>query len=495
MSPPALFSLRSHRLRVGLLLMLGMYVSVSMRLNLSMGVTCMVNSTAYSVPYSVNESLILLPESSCQRNMDVVQDKSSGYTGSLLWSPSMQALLFSATFYGGLITIAISGYIADKFGPKVILILTVTDYIIMTMLAPFLATNSYWAYFGSRVIMGLGEGFVFPCMNSIASKWFPPTEKSTMAAIYTSGNQLAAGFSALIASGLCTSPLGWPSIFYAFGSAGIVWCIVWFIFVTNTPAKNKWISEEEKTYLEDALSNQSARNHFKENAIPWKSLLVGNVVQSIFWCQFTYNFSASILQGFLPTYFKEVLFLPIHLNGIFTMVPFLSQLASKNILGLLSDHLKRKKVMTNTRSAVLFQSIGSFGSAASLAALAIFPSCNFPYIALPILTAYGTFFSAGICGFFTSLISIAPPYTGTITSISMTYATVANFSGPLMLSFIDYMGWPNKWMITFLFAAFINVLSGLFFLFNGSAEIQSWAKSPLPDKGSPIPEKVEEKGE
>lgn len=34
----------------------------------------------------------------------------------------MQAILFSATFYGGLITIAISGYMADRFGPKMILL-------------------------------------------------------------------------------------------------------------------------------------------------------------------------------------------------------------------------------------------------------------------------------------------------------------------------------------------------------------------------------------
>lgn len=35
------------------------------------------------------------------------------------------------------------------------------------------------------------QGFVFPCLGSMAGRWFPPNERSTMAAIYTSGNQVS----------------------------------------------------------------------------------------------------------------------------------------------------------------------------------------------------------------------------------------------------------------------------------------------------------------
>ena len=34
----------------------------------------------------------------------------------------MQALLLSTTYYGGMVTIFFSGYVADRFGPKMILI-------------------------------------------------------------------------------------------------------------------------------------------------------------------------------------------------------------------------------------------------------------------------------------------------------------------------------------------------------------------------------------
>ncbi|CAJ0953443.1 unnamed protein product, partial [Mesorhabditis belari] len=438
MSHPSLFSLKSHRLRICLLLMIGLYATVSMRVNLSMGVTCMVNTTANAKPATLsNTSQQVEPSGTCYRRYDEVSAKEDGYGGPLLWSSSMQSLLFSATFYGGLVTIAISGYIADRFGPKMILLFAAIDISIMTMMGPFLASNSYWAYFGARFIMGLGEGFIFPCLNSMAAKWFPPSEKSTVGAIYTSGNQLAAGFTSFLVAGLCSSPLGWPSIFYIFGSLGIIWAIVWQILPRITQTKTNGSLKRRGSTSRKILPTNSNLNIFKRIASPGEN------------CS---------------------------LNGLFTMVPFISQLVSKNIFGVLSDYMKRHEILDPDVSVKVFQAIGAIGSAVSLIALATLPSCEHPYIALPILMAYGIFFSAGICGFFTSLLSIAPPYSGTMTSISMTYATIANLSGPILITFIDFMGWPNKWMITFLFAASFNILSGIFYVFYGEARVQEWAK-------------------
>ena len=102
----------------------------------------------------------------------------------------MQALLLSTTYYGGMVTIFFSGYIADRFGPKMILIFAVMDYVIVTLLSPTLAENSYEGFFVGRVLMGLGEGFVFPSGASVQGRWFTANERSTFAAFFTSGNQV-----------------------------------------------------------------------------------------------------------------------------------------------------------------------------------------------------------------------------------------------------------------------------------------------------------------
>ncbi|VDK64712.1 unnamed protein product [Cylicostephanus goldi] len=102
----------------------------------------------------------------------------------------MQSLLLSATFYGALVTITFAGYLADRYGPKGIVVAFTLDYIIVTLLTPLLARHSFEAYLISRIIMGLGEGFVFSCFGSFIGKWYTITEKSTAGAMYTSGNQV-----------------------------------------------------------------------------------------------------------------------------------------------------------------------------------------------------------------------------------------------------------------------------------------------------------------
>ena len=43
-------------------------------------------------------------------------------------------------------------------------------------------------------------------------------------------------------------------IFFS-GSSGVVWAIIWFLVVKNSPSEDPNISEEERLYIENALAN------------------------------------------------------------------------------------------------------------------------------------------------------------------------------------------------------------------------------------------------
>lgn len=65
-----------------------------------------------------------------------------------------------------------------------------------------------------------------PAMNNILSKWVPVSERSRSLALVYSGMYLGS------VTGLAFSPLlihkfGWPSVFYSFGSLGVVWVTTW----------------------------------------------------------------------------------------------------------------------------------------------------------------------------------------------------------------------------------------------------------------------------
>lgn len=57
----------------------------------------------------------------------------------------------------------------------------------------------------------------------------------------------------LIGGEIAASSLAWPGIFYISGGVGVLWCILWAIFGSNSPEECKRISEEEKHYIQSSL--------------------------------------------------------------------------------------------------------------------------------------------------------------------------------------------------------------------------------------------------
>lgn len=56
-----------------------------------------------------------------------------------------------------------------------------------------------------------------------------------------------------IAGVLAASTVGWPSIFYIFGTLTIFWSIGFFFYGADSPLDYRDISEEERKFIEDSL--------------------------------------------------------------------------------------------------------------------------------------------------------------------------------------------------------------------------------------------------
>ncbi|TKR58720.1 hypothetical protein L596_030130 [Steinernema carpocapsae] len=326
--------------------------------------------------------------------------------------------------------------------------------------------------------MGLGEGFVFPTIASLAARWFPPSERGAVAALYTSGNQLAGTIGGFASASLCSLDFleGWPLIFYIFGGLGCLWCVVFMIVASNSPDENKWISDEEKHYIKEFLPHRPGSSQGQKHApVPWRALATSTVILSNLVAQFSFNYTQTTLQSFLPAYFRDILLLDLKSNGLYTVLPFLFQLIFKNVFGNLSDYLKRHGHLTPTLAAKVFQGIASFGAAATFAGLALFVDCEKPTLALALLSINGLCFASGNSGFYVSSISIAPIYTGVIISLSMFFGMIANTLAPLTFGLVNSQGSQEEWRNVYVICAAINVFAGVMFLTFGSAKVQEWA--------------------
>uniref|UniRef100_A0A1I7XWY5 MFS domain-containing protein n=1 Tax=Steinernema glaseri TaxID=37863 RepID=A0A1I7XWY5_9BILA len=450
----------------------------------------MVNNTAYAAaaPRTIlaNHSRSL-SEDTCAA-VDDGDAAESGYKGTFLWDPNMQSNLVSATAYGAMITILPAGYLADRFGPRFMLLTSSVIIASATLLTPFLAVFNFYALFVTRVIMGFAFGFAIPPVSSLAARWFPAEERSSLLALVTSGLQLSMTLGGVISSSLCQleSLGGWKLIFYLFGALSLTWCVIWYIISSNGPNSSKWISDEERIYIMASMPQKNAVSR----KVPWCSILTSLAVHSVLLVQFSFAFVATIIQFYLPAFFRDVLHLPLKYNGLCSMLPFFCELMFKNVFAMIADYLKRHNVLSDTVVVKIFQAIGSYGTALSMVGIALFVDCHRIWLAILLLACHGMCFSAGVSGSFTSSLSIAPRFAGVISSLCMFWGMLAAGTAPSVFAYVNPFGTSDDWSTVFLICAFIYVSFGTLFMVCGSAEVQPWAR-PKQKVSTVIPISVE----
>ncbi|ETN76989.1 hypothetical protein NECAME_00515 [Necator americanus] len=158
------------------------------------------------------------PNQECEKRADDGHTIVVDYGGTLIWSHQMQNFIFSGTFWGALLVVGPSTLVYHRCSPRLLLIAAVGLYIVSTVVTPLLAKRTGpTSVFMARVFMGFGEGFVIPSINALIANWFPVEEKSTVLALYTTGNQFAGAIGNPIAAAFCASSFGWPAVFYFIG--------------------------------------------------------------------------------------------------------------------------------------------------------------------------------------------------------------------------------------------------------------------------------------
>ena len=60
---------------------------------------------------------------------------------------------------------------------------------------------------------------------------------------------------AMSISGVLSSSIGWPSIFYVFGAVGVAWSLAFFFLGSDRPSDHPKICPTEARYINDSLGN------------------------------------------------------------------------------------------------------------------------------------------------------------------------------------------------------------------------------------------------
>jgi MFS transporter, ACS family, solute carrier family 17 (sodium-dependent inorganic phosphate cotransporter), other len=101
------------------------------------------------------------------------------------------------------------------------------------------------------------QGVLYPACHNLISRWAPPDEKGKFVSALL-GNV----FGTVITWPMCgilIETVGWVYAFYVPAAITILVALVWFLFVSDSPAVHKGITRKEMEYIENSLGNNISK--------------------------------------------------------------------------------------------------------------------------------------------------------------------------------------------------------------------------------------------
>lgn len=448
----------------------GFFLLYAVRVNLSVALVAMLNNTAISQHSHVKNTSSDCPslQPSLNSTYDWQQD------GEYTWSTELQGVILGAFFYGYILTQVPGGMLADKYGGKMLVGLSILVSSILTLLSPVVIHVSVYLFIVMRVVEGLVQGVAFPAMASMWGHWCTIKERSLLPMITNIGAVIGTVITFPVAGVLCEYGFagGWPSLFYLTGSAGCVWFVFWMVLAYDTPDKHPWIWEEEKHYILTGIGDSHLIRH-----TPWKSILTSSPVWAYTVCAVCAVWGYYTLLTCLPSYLKEILKFDITQNGLISALPSIMIALVSLIVAPLADYMVQRLDITFVRK--LMSAIATVVPSVFIIGVTL-SGCN------RILVIACLCLSIGFAAFVVGSISInqmdlAPNYAGILVGISNTIATIPGIVAPFLVGALtDNHQTRDRWNIVFYITSGIGVFGGVIFVMFGSGKREPWSVEHQP---------------
>lgn len=147
------------------------------------------------------------------------------------WDESLQGYILGSFYIGYLICHVPGGVLADLFGGKWVLGISVLFSGLCCMFsAPAIQYTGKIGLIAIRILMGCAQGPVFPALTTLLSAWLPKNERATLGTMCYSGVTAGTVISNSC-SGVMLHNFKWQVTLIVFGVIAIFWFIFFVSFV------------------------------------------------------------------------------------------------------------------------------------------------------------------------------------------------------------------------------------------------------------------------
>jgi ACS family glucarate transporter-like MFS transporter len=223
------------------------------------------------------------------------------------------------------------GWMADRFGPRIILTRIVLWWSTFTALTG--TVSSYAFLLLARFWFGAGEAGAFPNAASSIASWFPLRERGRAFGFLSVATQIGGALSPLLVIPIQTH-YGWRTSFHLFGMLGVPWATAWVISFRNIPSEKRGITASELEEIGPVLERQ-------HRGLPWRVAVHEGNFWAILMMGMSYGYGLYFFVIWLPTYLVRVRNFTEH-DLLLSSLPFLFGACANLASGATSDFLLKR---------------------------------------------------------------------------------------------------------------------------------------------------------
>jgi len=199
----------------------------------------------YTISYvdRTNVSLALDPRISSMMKDLVMDDRMKGEAAGIF-------------FFGYVLLQIPGGYLASHWSARKVISLFLVFWGVCAVGCGL--SRTFREFEMMRFLLGVAESGVFPATTVLLANWFPSTERARANAFWHLCQPLAVAGSAPF-TGWLLGKYGWQQMIILEGALPFIWLPIWWFGIRDHPREAKWISAEEKAYLESTLQKEIAQ--------------------------------------------------------------------------------------------------------------------------------------------------------------------------------------------------------------------------------------------
>jgi sugar phosphate permease len=372
-------------------------------------------------------------------------------------------IVFSAFLWAYSIGQIPGGWLADRFGPRRVLLFIVPFWSLMTVATAFTVGRISLVF--TRFVFGLGEAGAFPTATRAMQLWFPHSERGLVQGVTHSFSRFAVAIVPFIAVSIMVA-FGWRWIFYLFGLGGFTWALIFFFSYRNRPEEHKGVNELELAQIRGRNPDGTIKPSASQGArpAPWGAIFGSPNMWYIAAAYGAFFYGTYFYMTWFPTYLLEYRQLSLQAMGVFASLPFLAGMIGDVAGGSLTDTLyKRTGKLKLARRAVAAPAM--LASAVCLIPAATTGSA---WTALACLTASFFFLEMVIGPAWAVPMDVGGEFSGTVTGVMNMAGSLSASASPIVFGFLVERG---SWTAPFYITAMILLAGSLIWTFLINPEV------------------------